>query len=177
MDRSPIGPAEVPAGLPPRPHDGSPLPEYYIDLYKFAVELADRVSARRATANSFFLTLNAGLAAFLGIAAPPMARVAPAQEADPFASILLAVVGSILALAWWLLLRSYRDLSRAKFDVVLALEQRLEVMLLSDEWTSLTSGPIRPWWRRYVQLGSLERVIPALFFCLYVLTGVLAVLA
>ncbi len=38
-----------------------------LDLYKMAVEMADRVSARRAGANSFFLTLNTVLAAVVGI--------------------------------------------------------------------------------------------------------------
>jgi hypothetical protein len=28
----------------------------YLELYKLAVEMADRISARRATANRFFLT-------------------------------------------------------------------------------------------------------------------------
>jgi hypothetical protein len=34
-----------------------------LELYKTAVEMADRTSARRAGANSFFLTLNTALAA------------------------------------------------------------------------------------------------------------------
>jgi hypothetical protein len=34
-----------------------------LELYKLAVEMADRISARRALANTFFLTVNTGLAA------------------------------------------------------------------------------------------------------------------
>ena len=34
-----------------------------LDIYKLAVEMADRVSSRRATANAFFLTVNTGLVA------------------------------------------------------------------------------------------------------------------
>ena len=37
-----------------------------LELYQLAVEMADRVSARRGLANTFFLTLNTGLAALLG---------------------------------------------------------------------------------------------------------------
>lgn len=37
-----------------------------LELYKTAVEMADRVSARRAGANSFFVTLNTALARSLG---------------------------------------------------------------------------------------------------------------
>jgi hypothetical protein len=39
--------------------------EHYLELYKLAVEMADRVSARRATANAFFLTINTALFAFV----------------------------------------------------------------------------------------------------------------
>jgi hypothetical protein len=37
-----------------------------LELYQLAVEMADRVSARRGLANTFFLTVNTGLAALLG---------------------------------------------------------------------------------------------------------------
>jgi hypothetical protein len=37
--------------------------EQYLELFKLAVEMADRVSARRATADAFFLTGNTALLA------------------------------------------------------------------------------------------------------------------
>ena len=39
--------------------------QQYLELYKLAVEMADRVSARRAAANAFFLTVNTALLAFV----------------------------------------------------------------------------------------------------------------
>jgi hypothetical protein len=39
--------------------------EQYLELYKLAVEMAERVSARRATTNAFFLTVNTALLAFV----------------------------------------------------------------------------------------------------------------
>jgi hypothetical protein len=41
------------------------LQQGYLDLYRLAVGMADRVSAQRATANGFFLTMRTGLAALL----------------------------------------------------------------------------------------------------------------
>lgn len=41
------------------------LPSTYFELYKLAVEIADRISARRGVANSFFLTVNTGIATLL----------------------------------------------------------------------------------------------------------------
>ena len=44
-------------------------PEYYshaLEQYKLSVEMADRVSQRRQSANVFFLTVSSSLIAFLG---------------------------------------------------------------------------------------------------------------
>jgi hypothetical protein len=45
-----------------------------LDLYKMAVEMADRVSARRSTANAFFLTAEAALVAVIGLATPSLLK-------------------------------------------------------------------------------------------------------
>src|SRR5262245_25094514 len=92
-------------------------PAHVLELYKLSVEMADRVSSRRATANSFFLTLQSGLAAGLGVFARVGSSSVPA-ELDPFILTLAATAGILLAGSWWLLLRSYRDLNRAKFAVI-----------------------------------------------------------
>ncbi|MGW1594955.1 RipA family octameric membrane protein [Streptomyces sp. NPDC002343] len=53
---------------------GSPAPEQQaetlLDLYKLAVEMADRVSARRGTANAFFLSVQTALVTVLGFSVP-----------------------------------------------------------------------------------------------------------
>ena len=46
------------------------LPSHYFELYELAVEMADRVSARRGVANSFFLTINTGIVALLANQSP-----------------------------------------------------------------------------------------------------------
>ena len=93
-----------------------------LELYQLAVEMADRVSARRGLANTFFLTLNTGLAALLG-----------ANNLRWY----VAAAGIVFAAAWWWQLRSYRRLSAAKFEVINAIEARLPLQLFSDEWRYL----------------------------------------
>jgi hypothetical protein len=122
------------------------LPAGYLDLYKLAVEMADRISARRGVANTFFLTVNTGLAALLG-----------GDELRWY----VAGAGIVLCAAWWALLKSYRDLNRAKFDVILVMEQRLPVHPFGDEWNELRKS-------RYRELGRVERIVPALFALVYV---------
>lgn len=118
----------------------------YLDLYKLAVEMADRISARRTQANAFFLALQSALLALLG----------NKNFDDP----PIAAAGIILGIAWWLLLRSYRDLNKAKFDVILKMEKRLPVEIFGDEWKALKQDPVPGWRKRYAELGTIEKVIP-----------------
>jgi hypothetical protein len=133
-----------------------------LELYKLAVEMADRASARRAVANTFFLTVNTGLAALLG-----------GNDLRWY----VAAAGMVFALAWWWLLQSYRRLNGAKFDVINALEAKLPVHLFSEEWRRLDSmkGPHRVWppqdllaWLTgYHELGTIERIVPLAFMAIY----------
>ena len=68
-------------------------------LYQLAVEVADRISARRALANTFFLTVNTGLAALLG---------------GGNLRWYVAAAGIVFALSWWWLLQSYRGCPGAR---------------------------------------------------------------
>jgi hypothetical protein len=136
------------------------LPAAYLDQYKLAVEMADRVSARRGAANTFFLTVNTALAAVLG-----------GKELRWY----VAVAGVAFAISWWALLRSYRALNTAKWTVIVELERRLPAHPFAQEWTMLRSAPAprnehRRWTtlRRYRELGAVERLVPWLFVGLYV---------
>jgi hypothetical protein len=138
-------------------------PEVELELYKLAVEMADRVSARRALANTFFLTINTGLAALLG-----------GKDLRWY----VAAAGIVFAIAWWWLLQSYRKLNRAKFEVINEIERRLPLGLFTAEWGRLESAKaprrlwppsaLRAWVRGYHELGTVERVVPVAFAAIYV---------
>jgi len=84
--------------------------QQYLELYKLAVEMADRVSARRATANAFFLTVNTALLAFVSSGSLNLLW-------------LVALAGIALSETWAILLKSYRDLNAAKFSVITEMEK------------------------------------------------------
>jgi hypothetical protein len=126
------------------------LPDGFLDLYKLTVELADRVTSRRGTASSFFLAINSALAAFAG-----------SRPRHP--SWVVRAAGLLLAAAWWLLLRSYRDLNSAKFSVIREMETCLPVQPFDAEWKYLKKDAL-PWWKgRYAEQGTVERVVPLVF--------------
>ena len=135
-----------------------------LDLYKLAVEMADRISARRGTANSFYLAVHAGIITAVAALLPGGAT------SLPLASTFIAIAGMTLSVAWWLSLRSYRDLNRAKFKVILRMEARLPVALFGDEWQFLKKDPVIGWRKQYAELGQVERVVPVVFLILYALS-------
>ena len=134
------------------------LPEGYLDIYKLAVEMADRVSARRAIASSFFLTALSTLVVLLG-----------ATSTKPWA---FAVPGAALAAVWWLLLRSYRLLNKAKFEVIQKLEERLPAAPYTDEWPVVKEEEPRGLRDRYAELSLLEQVVPAVFGIVFVVVAI-----
>ena len=133
------------------------------EQYKLCVEMADRVSARRNLANTFFLTLHSGLVAFLG------AWLSQSQHGRLSVLLLLAGLLVLLALCatWWFTLRSYRQLNEGKFLVIGALEERLPARAFHRaEWEALGKGQD---WRAYLPLTHVERWIPVIFAGTYVL--------
>jgi hypothetical protein len=136
-----------------------------LDIYKLAVEMADRVSARRAGANAFFLTVNTTLVAVVGLST---------TEPDStlrFAAVCLA--GVSVSACWWLLLRVYRRLNSAKFAVINQIEsEHLPVKPYTDEWAVLIPRDTASTRRArlgsvFRELGGVERIVPVVFGLLY----------
>jgi hypothetical protein len=127
-----------------------------LEQYKLAVEMADRVSARRATANGFFLTAQTTLIALMAV-----------KDLD---RDWVAGAGLVLAITWWLLLRSYRHLNGAKWQVIQEIEQHLPLQPFSDEWECLKRDPVKSWRPRYAELGLVERLVPLLFAAVFAVT-------
>lgn len=126
--------------------------------YRLYVEMADRISQRRALANTFFLTANTALATVLGAVGASLQR----QPAWSLAIPLIAVLG--LCGAWFSLLRSYRLLNGAKYAVIADLEERMPASPYRAEWQAAGEGRD---WRKYWPLTHIEKWIPLLFALLY----------
>lgn len=134
-----------------------------LELYKLAVEMADRISARRGATNAFFLTVQTTFVAVLVVALPTT------PNSPKWATVSAVGAGLLLSSSWWLQLRSYRDLNRAKFDVIMDIERTLPCALFTQEWNSLKKDPVKRWRPRYAELGLVERTVPVVFAALYLL--------
>jgi hypothetical protein len=139
-----------------------------LEQYKIYVEMADRVSARRGTTNTFFLTLNSAIFSAIGFV---WGR--DAHPAGSWVLIFPMIVFVAQCLAWFWLVRSYRQLNAAKYAVIGAMEERLPASpYYRAEWKALGEGkdPARYW-----PLTHLEQWLPLLFAVTY-LGGFIAVM-
>jgi hypothetical protein len=141
---------------------GTDPPETLLELYKLAVEMADRVSARRGHANSFFLSIQTAFVGVSGVTATQL------RDEPWWVAASLAAAGVSLSVTWWLQLRGYRTLNTAKFEVINAIEPRLPARLFSKEWELLIGGEGIARRLRYTELGRTERKVPWVFALLHV---------
>jgi hypothetical protein len=138
-----------------------------LEQYKLCVEMADRISARRALANAFFLTLNTGAFTTIGVFWKDRPHISVIYLIPPLL-LLLA-----LCLTWFWLTRSYRQLNSGKYAVIGALEERLPASpYWRGEWKALGEGKDKA---VYWPLTHLEQWVPSGFALVY-LCGFLVVL-
>ncbi len=129
---------------------------HVLEQYKLYAQSADNLSARRVSSNNFLLTLNSAIIALYGINA-----ALPGADnwilGVPFAGLLASLV-------WFMIIRSYRNLSRIKFDIIGDLETHLPVRPYTHEW-KLAKGD-NP--NTYISVTEIERWIPVLYAALHI---------
>ncbi|WP_420481819.1 RipA family octameric membrane protein [Comamonas piscis] len=78
---------------------------HLLDQYKLYVEMADRISQRRTAANTYFLSVNSAILAFVGYLT---------SKTEPVDYMwLLALAGCMLTLFWYNIINSYKNLNTA----------------------------------------------------------------
>ena len=132
-----------------------------LEIYKLHAELADRVSQRREGANRLFVSLLTGTLIFL------VAFLRYGAETIPIDAILIAVgvFGFCLSAAWYIIIRSYRQLNSGKFAALHELEEKLAYPFFKREWELLEEGKSRS---RYWKLTVVETILPIIFAVLYI---------
>lgn len=128
---------------------------HLLDQYKLYVEMADRISQRRATANTYFLSLNSAILAFVGYLS--------VKETGEY-NWMLACGGIALSILWRRLIISYTNLNTAKFKVIHNIEKRLPISPYEAEWIAMGEGK-NP--ELYRPLTHIERGVPLVFIALH----------
>jgi hypothetical protein len=133
-------------------------------MFEVYLATAEKVSDRRAQANSWMLSVNSAIVALYGyLQADNMA--VPQKMIWLWA---IPAAGVIVCIAWSALLKSYRELNRAKFVVLAELEADLAASPTTRERQIYKEHGRR-------SLSRIESSIPACFVALYIVMLVAAV--
>lgn len=130
---------------------------HLLEQYKLYVEMADRISQRRATANTYFLSLNSAILGFVGYLS--------VKDTGEY-NWMLACGGLALCLLWSRLILSYMHLNTAKFKVIHNIEKRLPISPYEAEWEAMEQGK-NP--KLYRPLTHIERAVPIVFAILHLI--------
>ena len=131
-----------------------------LEIYKLHSELADRVSRRREGANRLYITLLVGLMVLLGTSV----MLSDNGVSAGFILIWGGVAGICLAISWFIVIRSYRQLNTGKFLALHELESKLAYQFFQREWDLLSEGRDRS---RYWKLSVVETSMPIIFSLLF----------
>ncbi|MEK1964983.1 hypothetical protein WOB62_24460 [Vibrio parahaemolyticus] len=130
---------------------------HLLEQYKLYVEMADRISQRRTSANTYFLSVNSAILAFVGYLT---------VDKSPDYMWLLSLAGSMLTMFWFNIVLSYRNLNSAKWQVVQDIEKRLPISPYDAEWDSVQRGT-NP--KLYRPITHIESWVPWVFFLLHLI--------
>ena len=120
-----------------------------LEQYKLAVEMADRLSGRRQSANSFFLSVVSALTVANGTGI----------VSEWYWTCIVSIVTVLVCFMWWRLLASYRAINSAKFKVIHQIESTLPYTMFADEEAVYQSTKRTG----YKPLSRIEQAVPALF--------------
>lgn len=135
--------------------DGSML----LKLYLYYAGQTEALINRRGANSRYFLTVNAGISSVTG-------ALLELEPGGTFWLAALPIAGIIVCAVWWLLTRSYRILTKARFDVITEMEARLPVAPYTDEWQMIKKGPA---YSEYKSIARQEAIVPLVFVGLYVI--------
>lgn len=118
-----------------------------LEQWKTCVDSANNNTEKRNSANTLFITINVALCAAVSFS-------------WDYKSIFLAVVGIVVCILWLNSIRSYRQLSSVKYQIINDIEKKLPLAPFTYEWEILKKDS-------YVGLTTIEKLLPWIFIVMY----------
>ena len=135
-----------------------------LEIYKLHADLADRVSQRRDSANRLHVSLHLGLGLFLAA----LLRFGTGDAQVELILSVVSILGTLVSGSWLIIIDSYRQLNRKKFQVLNELEKCLSFQFFTRESELATTEE----GSRYWELTKVEKLLP--WACLLLWLGLLA---
>jgi len=130
-----------------------------LEIYKLYVEMADRISQRRQTGNSFFLSINTAVIGAVGYVG-----FGEAGKVDAVFYTFIAIAGLVLCFLWFALILSYKSMNTHKFTVIHEIEQFLPFAPYDREWEIAKKGED---WATHIPFTYIEMLVPLVFLLLH----------
>lgn len=139
-----------------------------LELYKVHVEMANNISIRRQSTNSFFLSINTGTIALIGY-------ILSNRNIDTklFFCSAASIAGILLCYFWYRQICSYKVINSAKFKIIQEMETKLEFQPYTDEWKILGQSINK---EKYLPMTTIEKQVTYIFASLYVIIILWAIL-
>lgn len=137
--------------------------QHLLEEYKLYVNMMDKTSERRASANTFFLTINSAIIGLMGL----MLKISSGSIFFYVLwNVISALVGILLCFSWEEIIKSYSDLNAGRFVIIHILEERLPAKMYKSEWDYLKPQEGES---RYTLMTLTEKRVPMLFKVLYII--------
>jgi len=143
---------------------GAKYQEHFFDQYKLFVESIEKTSDRRQAANNYFIAINTALISLIGLSFQ-----VKIFDNSPWLKFLVALLGIIICVIFWFLIRSYKQLNTGKFAVIHKIEKQLPLSLYKYEWEILGKGHDN---KKYYPFSHIELLIPWVFGIIYTILGI-----
>ena len=134
--------------------------DHYLEQYRIYIHVFNTASERRLRSNEFFLGINTAIIGILGY----LQLKGPIEK--PMFFLMVPFLGIAICYCWHRIIRTYRQLDRAKFSVIHSAERKLPLALFETEWEILGKGKDR---KKYQPFSNTEMIIPIIFTVLYLL--------
>jgi hypothetical protein len=138
---------------------GEKFRDHYLEIYKTYVVSADKISERRQTANSFFLSINT---AIIGL----VSYFQAGSNEKKFLEfhLLVSISGILVCYMWHRLVIAYKQINTGKFNVIHQIEQKLPLSPYDAEWEVLGRGQDP---KKYNPFTHVEMLVPLVFLGLH----------
>ncbi|MDJ0773218.1 MAG: hypothetical protein QNJ49_07275 [Mastigocoleus sp. MO_167.B18] len=136
---------------------GQKYQDHLIQQYKLYVEMMDRTTARRIQVNNFYTSILSGLLALLAIVANKDIAQFKDTQFQLISLLLVAVLGIVLCLIWYINIQSYKQLNSGKFKVIHELENKLPFECYGREWELIKKDRR---YQGYLTQTSIEKMVP-----------------
>ncbi len=118
-----------------------------------------KISERRQSANSFFLSINTVIVGLVGY------FQSSSNEKPPEFYLLISLAGMLICYMWYRSVKSYKQINSGKFKVIHQIEQNLPIAPYDAEWEMLGRGEDP---KKYLPFTHIEIFVPWVFFGLHV---------